>query len=61
VSRQTITYCPVCDDGWSDENYMLGVCCGGAELEERPETDEEFCSRVAAENRVRQRAEELDW
>lgn len=61
MSKKMITYCPVCDDGWTNENFEFGLCCLGVELLQRLETDDEYCQRIAAENRIRNRVKELDW
>ncbi len=52
--RRTVTYCQSCIDDYSDENYMLGLCCG-LPMKTREETDEEYNSRCKAEEAIRRR------
>lgn len=58
--KQEITYCKNCGDGWSDEDFMFGTCCG-ARLRTRLETDEEEKSRREAVNRITERASKQNW
>ena len=55
-NKKDVTYCKVCGDGWCDENYLLGICCGEP-LETRKETDEEETNRRIAVARIMIRAE----
>jgi hypothetical protein len=55
-----ITYCEQCGDGWCDENYLLGVCCG-EQLKTRKETDEEEVVRERAVANILKRANSLGW
>jgi len=61
MSKQTVTYCPLCEDGWSDEDFLFGRCSDGCWLETRLETDEEEQRRLEAWAKIKARAEGLNW
>lgn len=60
MSKQTITFCRICNDGWCDEDFMFGFCCGHT-LSTRLETDEEENSRESAIASILKQAEGIGW
>lgn len=59
----TKTVCQLCGDGWGDEEFMLGMCCGQPLIEvPKTEADLEKDRRYAeAKKRVLAAAAKLDW
>ena len=55
-----VTFCCHCGDGWSDENFMIGWCCG-SELSQRSETKEEEEVREKALKNIKCESEKLGW
>lgn len=57
------TECQVCKDGYADENFMIGYCCG-LPLIERPYTAEEYRAYDERQQIIQQIIEEsknLKW
>lgn len=57
---ETKTYCPVCNDGYSDEDFMFGYCCG-EKLRERLLTREEKEARMLALKSIKAKVAKLGW
>lgn len=60
---KTKTQCQICGDGYADENFMIGRCCG-LPLIEVPWTTEDYeneRARKEAIQRILERASKLDW
>lgn len=60
---RTKTVCQICVDGYGDEEFMLGRCCG-LELKEVPWTKDDYDNernRQQAIKRIIKRASKLNW
>ncbi len=63
-ARFTKTWCSVCGNGWGDENFFLGLCCGRDLIFDHPMTQEEILQELKREKltaAILKRASKLGW
>lgn len=63
IHIKTKLQCRICGDGFADENFMLGRCCG-LEMIEVPWTKADYEKEKRNKEAIREilaRASKLDW